>query len=80
MNRMVKAGENGAETPRAISGTAATAQFLPPLKPRPHLFAVLGVVLAAWVVALLVLYFVTVWPHRHEVRGSHAGLSTSVNL
>ena len=35
-----------------------------PLKPRPVLFRVLGVVFALWVAFLVVLYFKTVYPRR----------------
>jgi hypothetical protein len=41
-------------------------EFLPPLKPRPRLFIGLGVLFALWITFLLVLYFITVFPHRHE--------------
>jgi len=38
---------------------------MPELKPRPRLFKVLCVVFAVWMIALLVLYFWTVYPLRH---------------
>lgn len=45
-----------------------TVEFLPPLKPRPRLVIALAVVFALWIAFLLVLYFVTIFPHRHERR------------
>jgi len=35
-----------------------------PLRPRPRLFAALCVIYALWVAALLVMYFLTVYPAR----------------
>jgi hypothetical protein len=40
-------------------------EFKPPLKPHKRLFIGLFIVLAAWVILLLVLYFRTVYPLRH---------------
>jgi hypothetical protein len=40
----------------------------PRLKPRPRLFKILCVVYALWIVALLVMYFWTVYPLRHPGR------------
>lgn len=39
----------------------APITFAPPLRPRPKLLMVLGVILALWVAFLLVLYFGTVY-------------------
>lgn len=36
-----------------------------PLRPRPRLFAILCVIFALWIAALLILYFITVYPRRH---------------
>ncbi len=36
------------------------------MTPRPHLLAVLAVVLGLWVAILLTLYFTTVYPLRHN--------------
>ena len=41
-------------------------QFKPPLKPRPGLFYGLLGLLGVWVGVLLTLYFVTVFPNRHQ--------------
>jgi len=35
-----------------------------PLRPRPRLFVALCVIYALWVAALLVMYFLTVYPAR----------------
>jgi hypothetical protein len=35
-----------------------------PLKPRRTLFIILALLVAAWLIALLVIYFVTVYPNR----------------
>ena len=40
--------------------------FKPPLKPRRGLFYALLGALALWIIALLVLYFLTVYPARKE--------------
>jgi hypothetical protein len=40
--------------------------FLPPLKPRPRLFVFLFVLFVIWIVALIVLYFKTVYPQLHS--------------
>jgi hypothetical protein len=37
-----------------------------PFKPHRGLFALIGVMLFAWLVVLLVLYFTTVYPHRNN--------------
>ncbi|MDB5291761.1 MAG: hypothetical protein JWL69_3002 [Phycisphaerales bacterium] len=42
--------------------------FPPPLKPRRILFWVLAVLVATWLIALLVLYFITVYPNRGKLR------------
>jgi hypothetical protein len=39
--------------------------FLPPPKPRPKLMIVSAIILIAWIVALIALYFATVYPARH---------------
>jgi hypothetical protein len=45
----------------------APITFAPPLRPRPKLLMILGVVLGLWITFLLVLYFRTVYPHRNDV-------------
>lgn len=35
------------------------------LRPRPRLFVILCVIFAAWMLALIVLYFTTVYSRRH---------------
>ncbi|MGA3065599.1 MAG: hypothetical protein ABSF29_02000 [Tepidisphaeraceae bacterium] len=37
----------------------------PKLRPRPRLFKSLCIAYAIWIIALLVLYFTTVYPLRH---------------
>ncbi len=39
------------------------------MKPRRGLFVLLAVVLGVWIVYLLGLYFMTVYPLRHETGG-----------
>jgi hypothetical protein len=46
-------------------GTSPGPQPYKPLKPRPRLFVFLCIVYAVWMIALLVLYFKTVYPRRH---------------
>jgi hypothetical protein len=54
------------------SSDAGRIEFAAPLRPRPRLLIVLSVVLALWVAFLLVLYFRTVYPHRHDAGNSIA--------
>jgi hypothetical protein len=58
--------------PKAPS-TAPPAPSVPsvpvrPFKPHPILFAVMMLLFAIWVSILLILYFKTVYPHRHPAR------------
>jgi hypothetical protein len=46
-------------------GQPSATEPVPRLIPRPMLFKVLCAVFALWVVMLLVLYFLTVYPLRH---------------
>ena len=46
-----------------------------PFKPRPRLFLFLLIAFALWMIALLVLYFTTVWPLHH----SHSPATQSVS-
>jgi hypothetical protein len=39
-----------------------------PFKPHPALFAVLMLLFVIWVSILLIMYFKTVYPHRHPAR------------
>src|SRR5687768_560982 len=49
----------------AAPNTQAKPSPPPPgFKPRPKLFAVLCLVFVVWVILLLVLYFITVYPRR----------------
>lgn len=41
-------------------------QFLPPLRPRPTLAILLGVILAGWIIALIAMWYVTVRPHPYS--------------
>ena len=41
-------------------------EFLPPLRPRPKLAVLLGITLAGWIVALIVMWYVTVRPHPYS--------------
>jgi hypothetical protein len=52
--------------PRGDEDGRSEVEFLPPLRPQPKLLIGLGVVLALWIAFLLVLYFTTVYPHRHK--------------
>ncbi|HEY7089433.1 MAG TPA: hypothetical protein VH518_15150 [Tepidisphaeraceae bacterium] len=38
----------------------------PPLTPRPKLFILLVLIFAAWIAALLTMYFTSVYPERHH--------------
>jgi hypothetical protein len=38
----------------------------PPIVPRPKLLILLCVIFAAWIGALLAMYFTTVYPERHH--------------
>jgi hypothetical protein len=37
-----------------------------PLKPRPKLLLVTGIAMAAWILALIVMYFTTIYPGSHQ--------------
>ena len=50
--------------------------FRPALAPRPRLFKILCLVYAVWMVALLVMYFWTVYPVRHP-HGPSGGVHNS---
>jgi len=41
-----------------------------PLRPRKKLFIILCLVLAAWIIALVVMYFTLVFPHGHHLNGA----------
>ena len=51
---------------RQSAGSASDPVFLPPLRPHRRLTIALGILLAAWLIGLLVAYFITVYPLRHE--------------
>jgi BioD-like phosphotransacetylase family protein len=55
-----------ASTAKAQSDSSSEPIFLPPLRPHPKLTIVLGLILAAWMIGLLVAYFKTVYPLRHD--------------
>jgi hypothetical protein len=38
-----------------------------PLTPRPRLLLGLVIILALWIAAMIVMYFKTVYPHRHPL-------------
>ncbi|MDB5301406.1 MAG: hypothetical protein JWO87_3069 [Phycisphaerales bacterium] len=42
--------------------------FPPPLKPRRTLFWILAVLVVAWLITLLVIYFITIYPNRAKLR------------
>jgi len=42
----------------------------PNLKPQKKLFLTLCLILAAWIIALVVLYFTLVFPHGHHLSGA----------
>lgn len=66
--RLHRSTEADAKNPSPGNQDKAPAvQFLPPLKPHPRWALVLGILLALWIIALTVLYFTTVWPHRHDL-------------
>jgi len=50
--------------PDYTSSRAPDVVEKPPLKPRPRLMKVLGLILILWVVILLAMYFLTVYPSR----------------
>ena len=35
------------------------------LRPQKRLFIILSIIMALWIVALVTMYFTTVWPQRH---------------
>jgi hypothetical protein len=74
---MTKRSTVGKEERRRQPGGAATPQAdqadvpaTPPLKPRRKLFVGLLLGFAAWIGALLLLYFQTVYPIRHPGQGA----------
>jgi hypothetical protein len=46
------------------------APVVTPLKPRRGLLVVSSVVFSLWVVAMIVMYVTTVYPHRHPKNAS----------
>ena len=60
------AAQRSASPNRPSAGSASNPVFLPPLRPRRRLTLALGIFLAAWLIGLLVAYFKTVYPLRHE--------------
>ena len=50
--------------PAPAPPTADQPVFLPPLRPRPKLLALLSALLALWIAAILALYFGMVRPYR----------------
>lgn len=51
------------------NGDKPAVKFLPPLKPRPKLVIALGILLALWLMALLVMRLTTIHPdtvHHNE--------------
>ncbi|HEY8666135.1 MAG TPA: hypothetical protein VIL86_05705 [Tepidisphaeraceae bacterium] len=59
---------------QAASASGQQVQFLPPLKPRPRVLAILSILFALWIVALLVLYAKTVVPVRKQRQASQPAL------
>jgi hypothetical protein len=59
-------------------GQASATQPHPRLTPRPLLFKILCAVFALWIVALLVMYFLTVYPLRHPSHPPEPGRSAPV--
>jgi hypothetical protein len=53
-------------TPAAEKPAPNKNLFRPPLKRRPGLFYALLAAFGVWIGVLLALYFVTVYPRRHE--------------
>jgi hypothetical protein len=51
--------------PKARPADADTPPPAPGLKPHPVLFRSVCVVFAVWIIILLVMYFLTVYPLRH---------------
>jgi hypothetical protein len=64
--------ERKAPQPKAPSSApaipSAPSPAVQPFKPRPVLFAVLMLLFLIWVSVLLIMYFKTVYPHRHPAR------------
>jgi len=63
-----KAGRLDSRTPEKKPTSVAPpgVTFKPPLKPRRGLFYALLGLLGVWVGVLLSLYFLTVYPNRHQ--------------
>ncbi len=47
------------------AGSAADLSFVPPMKPRRKLLLVACFIFVLWVGMMIVMYFGTVYPHRH---------------
>jgi len=47
---------------QAATNKDPAVEFLPPLKPRPKLMIILGVVLALWLIALIIMRQTTIRP------------------
>ena len=65
---------------RGSTGTSLPGDFPPPLRPRPVLLAISGLLLVCLAAGLLVLYFTTVYPYRyqrHAVETDHLTHSTT---
>lgn len=66
---------------RGDSATAAESlpPDVPPLRSRPRLMLLFGLVLLAWVCVLLALYFQTVYPFRHPASNApHSANSANI--
>jgi hypothetical protein len=58
---------SGKAKPAATPSTArGGAEFPPPLKPHPRLLLVISLIFAIWVAGLLMMYYKTVYPFRHD--------------
>ena len=64
MNKQYNPASRAAAKERPSAAPDPT--FLPPLRPHRKLTLVLGIILALWLIGLLVAYFKTVYPLRHD--------------
>jgi hypothetical protein len=60
-----------------VSPERSLGPHAPNLRPRKGLFIVLSVLMLVWIIAMVVMYFTTVWPMRHSP--SHLPLEHDVN-
>ena len=68
MNKPIKpaAQRSPADKRQSAGSSSSDPVFLPPLRPHRRLTIALGILLAAWLIGLLIAYFKTVYPLRHE--------------